>query len=286
MYEVKDVSDWELNTEVTALGRRPKEWLIEPITRRSVLLKLPHYHSAEAAAEKVASELGKLYGVPTADTDLAHYQGRHGIISHKFVATDEVLVDGGDLIVARHPAFDRRRSRSHSFQLVREVLPAPQLPQFIELLVFDAVIGNSDRHQDNWSVILARNDAPRLAPSYDHGSSLGRDISDNAIEEHLRENVLERYALRGRSRVSWDDVGGGRPMAHVDLLRNVQADHPGEVYRALDKVLSPNLADVRSRIEPLPDTYASPQRRALMIELVEHRRRLLSETLNGPDPVR
>ena len=77
-----------------------------------------------------------------------------------------------------------------------------------------------------------------------------------------------------------------RPLIVAEAALNVQADYPDEVYRALDKVLRTDLADVWSRIEPLPDTHASPQRRVLMMRLVERRRRLLSETLYEPDSVR
>lgn len=281
MFDIKNVSDWELDVEVTALGRRPKDWLIEPGTRRYALLKLPHYHPAEAAAEKLASELGKLIGIPTAETELALHCGRYGIISYKFVGKGEALVDGGDLMIARYPDYDRRRSRAHSFQRIEEVLPPQLLSALIELLVFDAVIGNSDRHQDNWSVILLPDAMHRLAPSYDHGSSLGRDVSDEELDAVLDPGFLDRYIRNARSRVSWGEGHRVRPIPHIDLLKRIEARYPTETRNAFRKVFAVNVAQVRELANLLPQPYATPQRRLLMAELVERRIHLLTETFRA-----
>jgi serine/threonine protein kinase HipA of HipAB toxin-antitoxin module len=45
--------------------------------------------------------------------------------------------------------------------------------QFTGYLVLDALIGHTDRHEENWGVIEGITGAKRLAPSFDHASSLG-----------------------------------------------------------------------------------------------------------------
>jgi serine/threonine protein kinase HipA of HipAB toxin-antitoxin module len=75
-------------------------------------------------------------------------------------------------------------------------------------LLLDALIGNTDRHHENWGVIAARaENAERrldLAPSYDHASSLGRELSDSRRLTLLRSSGnhgLDAYARRTRSAI-------------------------------------------------------------------------------------
>ena len=53
--------------------------------------------------------------------------------------------------------------------------------RFADFLVLDSVVGNTDRHNENWG-IARRYDQGKwigyLARSFDHASSLGRELSD------------------------------------------------------------------------------------------------------------
>ena len=78
---------------------------------------------------------------------------------------------------------------------------------FVGYLLFDAWIGNQDRHHENWGIVLSSDAQPlelvRLAPSFDHASSLGQNLLDD--ERSLRldgkdlKARLERWAQRARS---------------------------------------------------------------------------------------
>jgi hypothetical protein len=68
---------------------------------------------------------------------------------------------------------------------------------FIGYLCLDALIGNTDRHHENWGLLRFR-DRFVLAPTYDHASSLGRELSDKSRHTMLASG-LESYAKRARS---------------------------------------------------------------------------------------
>ncbi|WP_172435571.1 HipA domain-containing protein, partial [Escherichia coli] len=48
---------------------------------------------------------------------------------------------------------------------------------FVGYLLLDAWIGNTDRHHENWAFI-SLGEKIYLAPTYDHASSMGRELSD------------------------------------------------------------------------------------------------------------
>jgi len=280
MVQIVDVSGWELDSTVLTKGRRQKEWLIEPHDRRYALFKLHGYHFAELAVEKLAAEIGRLLGIPVAAVELAVRDGHLGIISPRFLDADETLDEGGDLIVARDPEFPRAEARVHSFPLIEDVLAArgsSLILDFIQMLAFDALIGNSDRHHDNWGVIFGPGAAPRLAPAYDHGSSLGREIREDEIDALVQPDRLDTYARAGTCRIVWPDGSRTRRWRHLDLLRQIRVQYPAAVAAAVDRICN---ADWRARpalLGRMPEQYASPRRLMLIDRLVRHRVGLLSE---------
>jgi hypothetical protein len=69
-------------------------------------------------------------------------------------------VEGGKYLQAFDNTFkpeDLKLRNQYNFELIRKALVSfnkeNHLLQFIETIVFDAIIGNSDRHQENWAII-------------------------------------------------------------------------------------------------------------------------------------
>lgn len=60
--------------------------------------------------------------------------------------------------------------------------------QFIGILVFDYLIGNTDRHQSNWALIC-ENGKWRLSPLYDNSSSLCAYLSGSKMETFLGRDM-------------------------------------------------------------------------------------------------
>jgi hypothetical protein len=92
---------------------------------------------------------------------------------------------------------------------------------FVGYLLLDALIGNGDRHHENWAVI---HDAAnrRLAPSYDHASSLGRELLDDTRAIRLggsdRDRTLERYAARATS-AFYANPTDKKPLSPIEAFR-------------------------------------------------------------------
>jgi hypothetical protein len=268
MYPIADVTGWD-SLQVSASGRRPKAWLFDPDLRVFAMFKRPYNHAAESAVEKIAAEVGRLSGIPTAVTQLAIRDGVLGVLSYRFVADDENLIDGGAILLGRNPAFDMKKG--HSFQAVRGGIDVGLLPAFIELLVLDAVVGNSDRHPNNWSIIRHATRPDKLAPSYDHGSSLGRELTNEGPDN------LSLYVDRGRAKVGWQT--GGRVVfhRHLRLLRLIAQDHELAVKQAVAKAVSVPSDAVSDVVNSVPDAVAITSRRVCMIDILALRRKRLAE---------
>lgn len=107
---------------------------------------------------------------------------------------------------------------------------------FVGYLLLDALIGNTDRHHENWAVIESYGIEAEelefylhLAPTYDHASSLGRNELDERREERLRTgdkgNSVEAYADRCASAL-YIDVNDRKPLRTIDAFRHASRLRP------------------------------------------------------------
>jgi hypothetical protein len=131
-----------------------------------------------------------------------------GIVVRRFVDTadGEFLSQGfeelnrldADYDVAEYPQHTLERVRAALTSIERDVQAASLLVPFAHMLVFDAWVGNGDRHPGNWGVVRSSRTAPRLAPMYDPAACLGAELQDSSVVKLLNggAKALERYIAR------------------------------------------------------------------------------------------
>ncbi len=235
-----DISEWTPEG-IEPLGTKPKMWLIDPSTEEMWLFKTTTsntradgsvYLKGDDWAERIATEVGARLGLPVASTELAFVDMGDdrslGIISRKVLADSESLIHGNELLADVGVVGETTRDRTgYTLDAVRLALEQVAPPKggepftawewFVGYLVLDALIANTDRHQENWAVI--ENGGRRLAPTFDHASSLGF-LLDDAHRELRMETIdvnrtVAAYAQRAKSKFE----GSPHPcdVAHVAL---------------------------------------------------------------------
>lgn len=157
--------------------------------------------TGENWAEKIAAELAQLLGIPHAHYELAEWRVKQGVVTKNFVPERGRLIHGNELVGGKvtvgndnaQVRFYEQRSHiaSRVFQFLKLNADSVSPPQgfepfdgvnsalgvFVGYLLFDVWISNQDRHAENWGEIRTESGI-YLAPSYDHGSSLGRQETD------------------------------------------------------------------------------------------------------------
>lgn len=141
---------------------------------------------------------------------------------------EEELLHGGDLLSEIKEDYDRKKGTNHSVQLIIKALrvligDVSLYREFFRQLVFDSLIGNTDRHQDNWGVKFKwTDDDPKfeVLPAFDNGTSLGRELTEAKIQSCLKNPVeLEAFINRGTAHVRWEDDGVLEQVSHEELMR-------------------------------------------------------------------
>jgi hypothetical protein len=283
------------------LGSKYKFWFHHQEVGRC-LYKQTRVNLGEDWAEKVASQLCELIGLPHAVYELAStWTGDRGVVSPNFLPPGGTLVHGNELlasIVPNYQIFSTYGASQHTIDLVLSVivresvnLPIDWTPPsgiqkavdvFVGYLLLDAWIGNGDRHHENWGIVRMKTastseETEHLAPTYDHASSLGRDLSD----DQRQKRSVEAYANKCFS-AFYGSVDERKTLKTFDAFSLVAQRYPEAaiVWLArLENISKANILDIfnrinRSRISP----EASNLGRAIL-EINKHRLLTFRETL-------
>lgn len=210
------------------LGTKEKFWISHD--GQLQLLKFGRQGTGEDWAEKVACELCCLLGLPHAHYELARYQGRPGVLSPSITATGDRLILGNELINRVGPEIGGAVSYLQRGHTVSRVLAAlsrftsdkeNSLSQFIGYLMLDAWVGNTDRHEENWGIIKHSGSSVTLAPTFDHASSLGRELTDEIRLLRLRTTdprySVDAFAIRARSAL-FESQDDNKPLLTIDAF--------------------------------------------------------------------
>lgn len=88
------------------------------------------------------------------------------------------MIEGINYINLFYPDYDDEKfmdlasGNVYSIEMIKRVTNGIfDFTCFLNMLVFDFLIGNSDRHQNNWAVLKSDNNTD-FSPLYDNGSSL------------------------------------------------------------------------------------------------------------------
>jgi hypothetical protein len=187
--------------EDEALGTKEKFWF-QHMELGLCLFKKARPGTGEDWSEKIAAELCKLLKLPHADYELATFNDENGTISPLFIPEGGSLSLGNEILsqsISDYPKSEPSPSQ-HTVDQVFKTLKtfSLDLPQnwnppngincaaevFLGYLLLDAWIGNTDRHHENWGII-SLNGRTYLAPTYDHASSLARELRDEKRQQWL-----------------------------------------------------------------------------------------------------
>lgn len=235
VWERIDASAWIIRS-VEQAGSSRNLWLEEPDSDRQWLHKdtvVPDngIEQGEDWSEVVSTQVAVLLGVPCAATRLCSRDGRRGSLSLSVRPADHALWEGNVVleqaaVLGYYPHTEGRPGRDpsrpgvqrpgHTLQNVRlalETVIPPTAPEglggltgydvFAGFMVFDALIANQDRHEQNWAILapLLTTAPQRVSPSYDHAGSLGYNLTDAHRQRCLTtDGGLQRWASKGAAR--------------------------------------------------------------------------------------
>ncbi len=300
-YEIYDLSDLLSSGAVEYLGSREKGWITLEKEDLRILVKIGRSGTGENWAEKVACELAELLSLPHAIYNFALADGEPCVISPSFLKEGEELRLGNQLIEG-YDNDSKFKNQTHTLTGIMSALERifhfpfdifepdrASLAErtFIGYLCFDAWIGNTDRHAENWGIItkMSSSNMPVnvLAPTFDHASSLGRNESDEnrikRLKAYDKGYSVEAYAKRADTPI-YDQFG--KKLSTLSLVKECKEMFPKITHHWIEKIgnimkLEKNIEKVFNRV---PDNFITAPAKEFAMEILKENYKNLRRLIN------
>ena len=248
--------------------------------------------------EVVAYQIGVQLGisVPPAFAAFDSSTGQCGALIEWFYRENkQIFIPAGDVFQKINPNFDRRLGTQHNLVEARafcdQLVGKSSFVPLSLMLLFDSLIGNSDRHQDNWGYLVSALDeknedgTPKteitFAPWFDNGTSMGHERFVHKVQG-WSDARFQSYIERGchHFRVSRTDLDR---ITHLGSMRMVVAHAPGiaaMLNAKLDQLDLEELHEKMLRLTQLDlphEGKLTVGRVEFMMKLIGHRKALLQE---------
>jgi len=276
------------------MGTKGKFWVVLPDDKEPWLFKHTREsdgrYVGEHWAEKIAAEAADLLGVPHALVELAVFSGTPGSVSRRFTELSipgTALAHGNALLEGQVIGYDRYKHHKQSDHTLANILRVIDrmfveeddrelaLAHMMGYLVLDAMILNTDRHHQNWALIRYTTSSNelrghRMAPTFDHASSLGRNVTPDQLKAWaLRPAQIDRYARAapGLIYALSTDAKGLNPIELVKLALRVKPDHVRPWLHRLH-TLDPGMLE--AIVYRVPPDVMSAEQQSFTAALLKH----------------
>lgn len=233
------------------------------------------YNCSEACSEKLAYEIAKVLGYDCAKIELAvDHENKIGVLNYYF--SDRFDAPHTD-IVAYLNKDAKERNNFYTISNIKSVLDdinTDLFKDFIKIMVFDALIGEQDRHEENWG-ITEKNGKSFISPLYDNGDSLLREFKNpqNAQKYYDGFKDFNAYINRSRTIIYKDD--NKTKYKHFELIKYLYKNYSQYVIpeiNNLNKLTDDIINDLVNRI---PDELLTTEHKKYIIMYLIKRRDIL-----------
>lgn len=297
-FPIVDCSLWE-KMYIESVGTREKDWRRDP-NGGIWLLKESLRFPTEVWTEKAAAILAERVGLPHATYEIGDRKGVKVSLSRLFLSSGiEALVLGNQLLgIANEEKVEHRREAAIGVHTVERFLQEGAKVDYprgwtkpvdewggaeamIGYLMFDAWINNTDRHEQNWGVIVPKaasaDEVVRnsLAPLFDNSSCLGWTILEGKKEEMLKTmGSITEYAVKSDS--EFYPEGKTYQLSTFVAFKTAAYIYPVAAKVWLKLLSGITKGETAHLLNQIPSALASPIELEFAVELLRvNQRRLL-----------
>ena len=265
-----------LDSNPNAKGSRVKKIVVDKEGEKAFFkYQGKDYKVSEACSEKMSFEIAKILGYDCARIELARdNEGTLGVLNYLFVdiGTTEHIDAVSYLNI-----HDNERPEFYTISNIKKVLDELDkslFNEFIKIMVFDALIGEQDRHEENWG-LQRIGDKYKISPLYDNGCNLLRNFRDEAYAEKYYSGVKDFDAYINKSETIIYKEDNQKKYKHFELIRHLNDKYHEVVQNELKKLKKLTDEVINDIVNQIPDELLTKKHKEYIIIYLKKRRDIL-----------
>ena len=267
------------NSKFNTIGSRRKRLTIDTKSLRRAYFKYEKYNCSEACSEKMSYEIAKVLDYPCAHIELAEDEnGILGVLNYDFIKENTIHRDAVFYL-------DKENSNREEFYTISNInkcldeLDKNLFSDFLKIMVFDALVGETDRHEENFGILEYNDGIYKLSSLYDNGCNLLRYFKDfkYAKKYYNNKNEFYKYVKRPKSLIYKEDSKSKYNL--IELVMELYKRFPKEIEKEiknLDKLTDNKIEEIVNKI---PDTLLTNKHKEYIIIFVKERKKMLQNIL-------
>lgn len=276
----KEKNDFVINDEVRNLtGSRTKRMAFMVKTKEKVIVKYNKYvNCTELASEKIAYEIAKKLGFDCARIELAEdMNGDQVILNYYFLKNDDIHNDA--IFYLRKLGNDRK-----DYYTLNKILNFlkeendKMIDDFLKIMVFDTLVGEQDRHEENWGISKDSKGNEQVSPIYDNGCCLLRDQYMNLDTLLNNSEKMQQYIKRSTTYIYNDEC---KRFKHFELIDELLKIFPDKMKKIIQKLTALTDNTITEIVEAVPNEYLSEKHKKCIIIFVKQRKEILLSKIEG-----
>ena len=196
------------------------------------------WYPIESVTEYLLNRLGETLGIRMAESKLVYAGSQIRFLSKYFLSSDQSLVHGAQIYAGYFGDDQEFVEEIERAKLAKELLTiqitqkalmkffpmyaAEILEELVKMLLFDAWVGNNDRHFYNWGVVtdIKGRHKPYFSPVYDTARGLFWNFAEQKIVSLQRNSKalndqIKKYIDGSCPKIGWD---GEPDLNHIRLV--------------------------------------------------------------------
>lgn len=220
-------------------------------------------YSNSPVCEYIGSQVYQMLGFEVHETILGERNGKTVVACGDFLGDGEKLYEFDKIKVTFEPHFlDSSGNETNGvgvdlYEILMTIQEHPFLKDvpgikehFWNMFVVDALLGNPDRNNSNWGIILGIDGSKRIAPVYDNGNCLNCKWDEEKMLEVLSdERKLETESYKGRRCIFEME---GKKINPYHVMESMEYLECTEAVKRLVPVIGGSLSRISGLIRDIP----------------------------------
>ena len=240
-------------------------------------------YSNSPVCEYIGSKIYELVGLPVHHTILGTRNEKIVVACEDFLGDGDRLYEFDKIKVTFEPHFlDSNGNETNGvgvdlYEIMMTIQEHPFLKDisgvkehFWNMFVMDALIGNTDRNNSNWGIILRKDGLKEIAPVYDNGNCLNNKWDDEKMQIVMNDtDKMEAEAYKARRCIF--ELHGKRVNPY-HIMESMEYQECSEAIRRLTPKIGSSMNKIQEMIKEIP--VISEIQKQFFTSIIEYRMKM------------